>query len=211
VFLFTVIINILTDLHSCLNRMIVLVNPYHVKKTPSILLEIFKECLRELSIGCVRFLKLSQIFSKDTTILNRYQRNEIIKFIKTRIPIFISQIHQLMQNILIIFKSLHSDEKDELVVYLVTTTSTTLETTTVLLADLKNSLGDICKSLNKSKERRDDPQENTFNAFSNNKISMAANVVDKDLKLFLHVCEVKKMHDIFSKVSSILEVIEHKK
>lgn len=113
------IIDILTDIHSCLNRMIILVNPYYVKKSPSTLLEVFKQCLRELSIGCALFLKLSQIFSKDTTILNRYQRNEIIKFIKTRIPIFISQIHQLLQNILIIFKSLQQEEKDELVIYLV--------------------------------------------------------------------------------------------
>lgn len=37
------------------------------------------------------------------------------------------------------------------------------------------------------------------------------NGVDKDLKLFLHVCEVKKMHDIYGKISSILEVLEHKK
>lgn len=188
--------------------MIILVNPYYVKKSPSILLEIFKQILRELSIGCVQFLKLSQIFSKDTTILNRYQRNEIIKFIKTRIPILISQIHQLLQNILIIFKSLQQDEKDELVVYLVPEIILALEKTTELLADFKNSLEDICKDLNKSKETTED--ENQLEDASNVKVS-TAHVVDKDLKLFLHVCEVKKMHDIYGKVSSILEVIEHKK
>jgi hypothetical protein len=40
--------------------------------------------------------------------------------------------------------------------------------------------------------------------------SHSASVVDKDLKFFLHVCEVKKLHDIYGKVNSILEVIQHK-
>jgi hypothetical protein len=67
--------------------------------------EIFKQCLCEISVGCTLFLQLSQIFSKDT-FLNRFQRNEIIKFIKSRVPTFISQL-QLLQNVLVIMKSLH--------------------------------------------------------------------------------------------------------
>ena len=99
--------------------MIKLLNPYTTNRCPSSLCQLFKQCLREIVVGFTLFLQLSQIFSKDTTILNRYQRNEIIKFIKTRFPIFISQIHQLIQNILMIFKSLQKDEKEELVIYLV--------------------------------------------------------------------------------------------
>lgn len=114
-----VIVDILTEIHNCLVRMINLLNPYTASRCPSSLCELFKQCVREIVIGFTLFLQLSQIFSKDTTILNRYQRNEIIKFIKTRFPIFISQIQQLMQNILIIFKSLQKDEKEELVIYLV--------------------------------------------------------------------------------------------
>lgn len=38
----------------------------------------------------------------------------------------------------------------------------------------------------------------------------SSHVVDKDLKFFLHVCEVKQLHDIYGKVNTILEVIQHK-
>ena len=120
-----VLIDIFTDIHSCLNRMIQILNPYYVARCPSTLCELFKQCLREVSLGCALFLQLSQIFSKDT-FLNRFQRNEIIKFIKTRIPIFISQTHQLLQNILVILKSLQPDEKNDLINYLVPEVSSIL-------------------------------------------------------------------------------------
>ena len=113
-----VIIDIFIEIHGCLNRMIHMLNPYNVQRCPASLCEIFKQCLCEISVGCTLFLQLSQIFSKDT-FLNRFQRNEIIKFIKSRAPTFISQIHQLLQNVLVIMKSLQKDEKDDLVTYLV--------------------------------------------------------------------------------------------
>lgn len=210
--------------------MINLLNPYTASRCPSSLCELFKQCVREIVIGFTLFLQLSQIFSKDTTILNRHQRNEIIKFIKTRFPIFISQIQQLMQNILIIFKSLQKDEKEELVIYLVPEVCSctyfkycnlhiffqiifALDVTTDLLADLKDSLESICKDLKKSNTKFDG-SENDENFESTNDImdnvNASSNSIDKDLKVFLHGCEVKKLHDIYGKISSLLEIIQHK-
>lgn len=95
-----------------------MLNPYNIQKSPSSLYEIFKQCICEMSIGFVLFLQLSQIFSKDN-FLNRFQRNEIIKFVKSRVPIMISQLHQMLHNIMVIIKSLQQDEREDLVVYLV--------------------------------------------------------------------------------------------
>lgn len=58
----------------------------------------------------------------------------------------------------------------------------------------------ICQSI--QGEQEDDGKRSDKNN--------SASVVDKDLKFFLHVCEVKKLHDIYGKVNSILEVIQHK-
>lgn len=113
-----VIIDIFVDIHNCLSRMTQLLNPYNITKCPTSMCGVFKQCLREVAIGFALFLQLSQIFSKDT-FLNRFQRNEIIKFIKSRIPIVVTQLHQILQNVLIIIKSLQPEEKEELVVYLV--------------------------------------------------------------------------------------------
>lgn len=51
--------------------------------------------------------------------MSRYQRHEIIKYVRSRLPIFLAQCHQLMQNILCILSNLTDEEKTELVVYLV--------------------------------------------------------------------------------------------
>lgn len=56
---------------------------------------------------------------KDAKGMSRYQRHEIIKYVRSRLPIFLAQCHQLMQNILCILSNLTTDEKMELVVYLV--------------------------------------------------------------------------------------------
>jgi hypothetical protein len=207
------------EIHGCLNRMIIMLNPYNVQRVPSSLCEIFKQCLCEISVGFTLFLQLSQIFSKDT-FLNRFQRNEIIKFIKSRVPTFISQLHQLLQNVLVIMKSLQKEEKDDLVTYLVPEVKfkyfpvkfkiksnffhlqiiIALDITTDLLENLKKSFEMICQSM--QGEQEDDGKRGDKNN--------SASVVDKDLKFFLHVCEVKKLHDIYGKVNSILEVIQHK-
>jgi len=51
--------------------------------------------------------------------MTRYQKNEIVKYVRTRIPIFMSQVQQLLQNVLGVFVGLSVDEKAELVNYLV--------------------------------------------------------------------------------------------
>lgn len=69
--------------------------------------------------GCAKILQFCNIFIKDAADIARYQKNEIIKYVRTRIPIFMSQLHQLLRNILNVFLSLTPEEKDELANYLV--------------------------------------------------------------------------------------------
>lgn len=75
-----------------------------------------------------------------------------------------------------------------------------LDVTTDLLDDLKKSFEAICQSI----QGEDDGDGKRVDK------TQSASAVDKDLKFFLHVCEVKKLHDIYGKVNSILEVIQHK-
>lgn len=76
-----------------------------------------------------------------------------------------------------------------------------LDVTTELLDDLKKSFEAICKNIQGEQDESDVKREKNQNS---------ASAVDKDLKFFLHVCEVKKLHDIYGKVNSILEIIQHK-
>ncbi|KAG5684819.1 hypothetical protein PVAND_014032 [Polypedilum vanderplanki] len=190
-----VIIDIFVDIHGCLNRINNMLNPFNLSKYPSSMCEVFKQCLRETAIGFALFLQLSQIFSKDT-FLSRFQRNEIIKFVKSRIPITITQLHQILQNILIIIRSLNPEEKEELVIHLVPEVILALDVTTELFTDFKNSLEAICKSIQGD-------QEETCSKKRNDQSHSNASAV-----LFLHVCEIKQLHDVYGKVNSILEIIQ---
>lgn len=69
--------------------------------------------------GCAKVLQFCNIFVKDDFGMTRHQRHEIIKYIRSRLPIFLAQCHQLLQNIQCILSNLTDDEKTELVVYLV--------------------------------------------------------------------------------------------
>lgn len=72
-----------------------------------------------------------------------------------------------------------------------------LDITTELLTDFKNSLEAICKSI--QGDREDDGSKRNDQSHSN------ASAV-----LFLHVCEIKQLHDIYGKVNSVLEVVQQK-
>lgn len=78
-----------------------------------------------------------------------------------------------------------------------------LDVTTELLENIKMSFEAICQSIQVDK---DDGEGNRVEKSQ----SQSASAVDKDLKFFLHVCEVKKLHDIYGKVNSILEILQHK-
>lgn len=71
-----------------------------------------------------------------------------------------------------------------------------LDITTELLTDFKNSLEAICKSIQGD---HDDGNKRNDQSHSN------ASAV-----LFLHVCEIKQLHDIYGKVNSVLEVVQQK-
>lgn len=77
-----------------------------------------------------------------------------------------------------------------------------LDVTTELLENLKKSFETICQSIHVEKD--DGEGKSSFEK------NQTASAVDKDLKFFLHVCEVKKLHDIYGKVNSILEILQHK-
>ena len=67
----------------------------------------------------MKMLQFCNIFTKDVSQFNRTQRHEIIKYVRGRLPIFLSQIHQILQNINSVLCSLTNDEKNDLTTYLV--------------------------------------------------------------------------------------------
>ena len=90
-------------------------------------------------------MQFCNIFIRDAADITRYQKNEIIKYVRTRIPICMSQLHQLLRQVLSVFVSLSAEEKAELVNYLVPEIESTLLVLTNVIEEIKNSLEKMCK------------------------------------------------------------------
>ncbi|XP_016986731.1 uncharacterized protein LOC108049867 isoform X2 [Drosophila rhopaloa] len=134
------VVNVTMDLHGILNRVIQCLNPGNITRDPTQLYATFQDALRECAIGCAKVLQFCNIFITDATHMTRYQKNEIVKYIRTRIPIFMSQVQQLLRNVLGVFVGLSVDEKAELVNYLVPEIESTLFVLTAVIEEIKNSL-----------------------------------------------------------------------
>lgn len=93
----------------------------------------------------VKLLQFCNIFTKDATTFTRHQRHEIIKYVRSRMPVFLSQMHQLLQNVNVVLCSLTTDERNDLVSYLVPEITYALEVLTASISEIKNSLEKVCK------------------------------------------------------------------
>ncbi|XP_067637275.1 uncharacterized protein [Eurosta solidaginis] len=248
------VVNTLMDSHNVFNHIIQAINSVTIKHEPASLYATFKDCLREAAIGCAKVLQFCNIFIRDATDITRYQKNEIIKYVRTRVPIFMSQIHQLLCNILNVFISLSAEEKAELVHYLVPEIEFALLKLTEVIEEIKNSLEKMCKDINCShldlsvrhhadssiamqtqnsafisshvvlednvaplfspppmspRPRRGPPIGLTLydNPTDNKRLTTAEN----DLKFVLYMYEVRKMRDIYGRISTAHEIIKDKK
>ncbi|EDV99855.1 uncharacterized protein LOC6565226 [Drosophila grimshawi] len=238
------VVNVTMDLHSILNRVIRHIDPASISHEPALLYATFKDGLRECAVGCAKVLQFCNIFIKDATHLARYQKNEIVKYVRTRIPIFISQVQQLLRNTRGVFVGLSIDEKEVLVNYLVPEIESTLLILTTVIEEIKSSLDTMCKDLKctdfdqplepqqteggiamqmqcvnraiigprrellSPHPRRGPPIGLTlYDNPSEQRFSSAEN----DLKFVLYMYEVRKMRDIYGRITAALEIIKDKK
>ncbi|XP_058444020.1 uncharacterized protein LOC131425830 [Malaya genurostris] len=235
------VIDVVSDLHESLNFMIQMVNPNTISHSPCVLCQVFKEGFKETLTAIIKLLQFCNIFTKDVTTFTRHQRHEIIKYVRSRMPIFLSQTHQLLQNINVVLSSLTSEEKNDLVSYLVPEITYVLEVLTSAISEVKNSLEKVCKDLKSThatdtrsngngsaggtREGRQPVRVRTRSSsgYSGNSVyqeppspstggdSRMKPNSENDLKFFLYMYEVKKMRDIYGRVASALEVILHKR
>nr|XP_029717691.1 uncharacterized protein LOC115260678 [Aedes albopictus] len=228
------VIDVVSDLHDSLNHVIQMVNPSTISHSPCVLCQIFKEGFKESLIAIVKLIQFCNIFTKDATTFTRFQRHEIIKYVRSRTPVFLSQVHQLLQNINVVLCSLTNEEKNDLVSYLVPEIIYALEVLAASVSEIKNSLEIVCKDLKttpdmcgnsggSSSGMRDGRSGRTRTRSSSGYSSSVGQPAtspssgtsesrfnqnsESDLKFFLYMYEVKKMRDIYGKVCGALEFI----
>lgn len=193
------------DIHGYLNRIITLMSPRKV--SPRHLCSVFLESVRELCVGCAKILDFCNIFVRDAKHLTRFQRHEIIKYTRSRVPIFLKQWHQILENMFNILSSFSVAEKAELSNYLVPQIEKTLDTLRSIALDVKTSLEkmhDHLKSTRGTKQAANRTQSASDHSTYRNKFGETEN----DLTFFLYMYEVRKTRDIYGRIKSAYETID---
>lgn len=213
------------NIHGYLNRIITLMNPSRVTHSPRHMCSVFADSLRELSVGCAKILDFCNIFVRDANHLTRYQRHEIIKYTRSRVPIFLKQWHQILQNMFDILASLTAAEKAELAIYLVPQIEKTLNQLRAIALDVKTSLEKMYDHLKSNGTKKGINRHSRSNSSGGggavgstnsrsgsdhhhstyrNKFSETEN----DLTFFLYMYEVRKTRDIYGRIKSAYETID---
>lgn len=172
-----------------------------------------KTNFRQTQTGFGKVLQLCNIFVKDGAGMSRYQRHEVIKYVKSQLPTFLDLANHFLQNVLTVLTNLTEDEKTELIVYLVPEIESTLSLMTDVIIEIKFSLEQVCTDLTKGSDT--DAEHRTKSDNSNTiergrRLKRLANS-EHNFKFVFYIYEVKKLRDIYGRVTTALDVIQQKR
>ncbi|KAL4239206.1 hypothetical protein ACF0H5_000023 [Mactra antiquata] len=200
------ITSLVTDMHSSASRIIDMFsgacssdsstpsqqNPSDIVKNPAKLCYIIQQCLREAAVAFSKLLVLCDLFSRRKSELSREERHEIIKYAKSRIPIFCKQWDQFLEVCKTHLSSLSYHERREIASYLVPEIETALDVFTTYIIDSKAVLEKIISGSESEKSEKSEKS----------KKGNVGDMLGKTLKNALHLRELKKLKKLHEKSSS---------
>lgn len=160
---------------------------------PDHLCLIVKQCIRDASVVIIKFIQFCDIFSKRKNELTKGEQQEIIRYAKSRFPIFLNQFQRFLQLLKNTFGSMNAFQKNEIAMYLVPEVESILELVTHLIVQIKNALERIIAFL--------DPED-----LCTSKTSFG-NVCT----YFLYVKELTKLRNINENISFYLDILLSKR
>ncbi|XP_054262009.1 uncharacterized protein LOC128985991 isoform X2 [Macrosteles quadrilineatus] len=148
------IMSLVNDMHTCASHIIQHLNAKSsgdsLNTNPAKLCFVVRQSLREAAVACVKLLVLCDLFSKRKGELTRDQRHEIIRYAKSRLPIFMNQLHRFLVGLKITLSSMSSSQRQEIATYLVPEIETILDTLSSLGLKFKQALESIISAFNES-------------------------------------------------------------
>ncbi|GAB0094528.1 uncharacterized protein DMENIID0001_098400 [Sergentomyia squamirostris] len=215
------VIDITMDIHTCLNSIIQSINPLTISRHAEVLCSVFEHCVKEAAIGCAKILQFCNIFVREASSISRQQRHEIIKFARSRMPILVSQIHQLLRNVYEVLSRLTPEKKSELAAFLVPHIEITFDRMTNLIGDIKTSLEKMYQDLKnvQSGQQQMGEVQKQQQVKNNQQIEIGCqghggtfhnkySGSENDLTFVLYMYELRKMRDIYGRVQSAMEIVQ---
>ncbi|XP_054724628.1 uncharacterized protein LOC129234620 [Uloborus diversus] len=173
---------------------------------PAKLCYVIRQALRESAIAGVKMLILCDLFSKRKNELSRDERHEIIKYCKSRLPIFMNQLYRLLDVIKISFSNLSAIERMEIASYFVPEIEDTLDSMFKFVTETKSALEQII-SISSSNN-----SDKNFSSFADRwKKGSVGEALGKSLKNALHMRELMKLRSFHERVTVSFLTLMHKK
>lgn len=196
------IMSLVSDMHTCASHII-----QHLSSKPSSapadslsanpakLCFVVRQSIREAAVAGVKLLVLCDLFTQRKGELTREQRHEIIRYAKSRLPIFMSQLHRFLVGLKSTLSSMSPAQRQEIATYLVPEIENILDTVSSLGLKVKLALESIIQTFNETTS-------------SNHK---HCDLLSKTLKEVLHKRELTKLRNLLQRHTHSLILLLQRK
>nr|CAD7264660.1 unnamed protein product [Timema shepardi] len=153
------IVKLVSDMHACAHQIIGnfssktstsdhLVEP--LSSNPAKLCYVVKQSVREAAVAFVKLLELCDLYCKHKPELSRKERHEIVHYAKSRLPIFMSQLHRFLQAVKVTFSAMSPSQRQDMAAYLVLEIEGILDMLAAVILEVKSAVEQLIVALTSS-------------------------------------------------------------
>ncbi|XP_025114825.1 uncharacterized protein LOC112576505 isoform X1 [Pomacea canaliculata] len=214
---------LISEMHNCFDRIIELFsgranlnNPEspisteaNIWNNPAKLCYTVRQGLKEAAIASAKLLLLCDLFSKRKCELSRQERHEIMKQAKSRMPVFLKQLHKFLVVLKQHSQTLTAHQRYDFASYLVPEIEVILDTVSRFAVETKVALEQVISSSNA--EQSHNEHSDRHEKGEKSKRGNIGEVLGRTLKNALHMRELKKLKKFHDKTTaSFVELMNRK-
>nr|CAD7448517.1 unnamed protein product [Timema bartmani] len=219
------IVKLVSDMHACAHQIIGnfssktstsdhLVEP--LNSNPAKLCYVVKQSVREAAVAFVKLLELCDLYCKHKPELSRKERHEIVHYAKSRLPIFMSQLHRFLQAVKVTFSAMSPSQRQDMAAYLVLELANTLVVLSSTAKDEEIEIESILDMLAAVILEVKSAVEQLILALTSSEVSHSPNrsvmeTLKASLKSILHLREMSKLRNCHQRIAFILVHLLQKK
>ncbi|XP_069955000.1 uncharacterized protein [Cherax quadricarinatus] len=187
---------LMQEVQECVEVMVQLFNPSDPAVTsPTHLITVLKAALRQMAIGVVKVVELSQEFEQCGWRLTQAEQHEVMRYTRSQLPPLLATVVRLLANVRASLAVLNHHTRQQLAQQLVPEISSVLQTVCVDVGSLRTSLEHIIQASSTSLESSHSP----------------THLLAKSLRNDLHLRELQKLRILQENLTSFLNSLVHKR
>lgn len=105
----------------------------HSVISPSRFCFVIKLALRDAAVAFMKLVELCVLYGEEAPVLNRNERLEILRYAKTRLPIFLTQFVALLRNVKNDFSTVKPADRNDIAAHVAPEIETLLESLSNLM------------------------------------------------------------------------------